>query len=237
MPAGGAPAYLSETMAVVVVTGASRGLGLALAKRFAAGGDTVYGLARNPERLAQAQAAHPDIEFAAVDVTDPEAVRNYFKGLAGVNVLINNAGTFTPHPIREEPEGFLEQVLRENVLSASYCTHAVLQGMIRRKAGTIVNICSIASVKGFATGGAYVASKHALLGYTRSLREELKPNGIGVIAILPGATLTSAWDGTGVDPTRIMDPEAVAALVHVAVQAGPGAVVEELLVRPALGDL
>jgi short-subunit dehydrogenase len=105
------------------------------------------------------------------------------------------------------------------------------------KSGHIFTVCSIASLAAYPGGGAYSISKYALLGFTKNLRQELKEHGIKVTAIIPGAVYTDSWKGSGVPEERIMEAEDIARMVFAATQLSPQATVEEILVRPQLGDL
>jgi short-subunit dehydrogenase len=89
----------------------------------------------------------------------------------------------------------------------------------------------------YANGGAYSISKFALLGFSKNLREEMKPNGIKVTAVLPGATMSASWKGANIDPERIMVANDIATMVYAASQLSPQAVVEDIILRPQLGDL
>jgi short-subunit dehydrogenase len=109
--------------------------------------------------------------------------------------------------------------------------------MMERKQGHIFNICSIASIKAYANGGSYSISKFAMLGFSRNLREEMKPHGIKVTAVCPGATMTASWEGAGIDPQRIMEVNDVAEMVLASSRLSPMAVVEDIIIRPQLGDL
>jgi short-subunit dehydrogenase len=109
--------------------------------------------------------------------------------------------------------------------------------MIAKKQGHIFNICSIASLQAYSNGGSYSISKFALLGFSKNLREELKPLGIKVTAVLPGAVYTDSWSGSGIDPKRIMEADDVAKMVFAASQLSSQAVVEDIILRPQLGDL
>jgi len=100
--------------------------------------------------------------------------------------------------------------METNLYSAYYLTRALIGNMIKRKYGHIFNICSIASLQAYPTGGSYTISKFALYGMTKALREEMKKHGIRVTAVLPGATLTSSWDGVDLPPGRLMKPEDIA---------------------------
>jgi short-subunit dehydrogenase len=109
--------------------------------------------------------------------------------------------------------------------------------MMARRSGHIFNICSVASLQAYPNGGAYSISKYALAGFSANLREEMKPHGIKVTTVYPGAAFTDSWSGTGVDPRRIMTAADVAEMVYTASRLSPQATVEEILLRPQLGDL
>ena len=124
-----------------------------------------------------------------------------------------------------------------NVYSAYHLTRTLLPSMIARRQGHIVNICSIASLQAYQYGGAYSVSKFALLGFTRNLRQDMRPHQIKVTAVFPGATWTPSWEGTGVEPGRIMEAGDIARMVYAATQLSPQATVEDIIMRPQLGDL
>jgi short-subunit dehydrogenase len=109
--------------------------------------------------------------------------------------------------------------------------------MMEAKSGHIFNICSIASLHAYANGGSYSISKYALAGFSRNLREEMKPHGIKVTAVYPGAAMTASWDGFNIDPKRIMEADDIAKMVYAAAHLSPMAVAEDIILRPQLGDL
>jgi short-subunit dehydrogenase len=109
--------------------------------------------------------------------------------------------------------------------------------MMAQKHGHIFNICSIASLQAYANGGSYSISKFALAGFSKNLREEMKPYGVKVTAVYPGAAFTDSWSGSGVDPLRIMEAGDIAEIVYAASQLSPRATVEDIVLRPQLGDL
>ena len=153
------------------------------------------------------------------------------------DILINNAGQFIPGSIHNEEEGILEQMIEVNLYSAYHLTRTVLPAMIAAKRGHIFNICSIASLHAYHNGGSYSISKFALLGFSKNLREELKPHGIKVTAVCPGATMSASWNGSNIDPKRIMEAEDVAKMVYASSLLSPMAAVEDIIMRPQLGDL
>ncbi len=230
-----------------IITGASKGLGKAMAERFADAGYGLYLVARDAGRLAAAReelsARNPGvrINIQAVDMSGKANAEAYGRELlsAGVtvDVLINNAGQFIPGSVRDEPDGTLEQMMAVNLYSAYHLTRLLLPGMMTRRSGHIFNICSVASLQAYPNGGAYSISKWALAGFSANLREELKPHGIKVTSVYPGATYTDSWIGSGVEPARIMEAADVAEMVYAASRLSPQATVEEILLRPQLGDL
>ena len=124
-----------------------------------------------------------------------------------------------------------------NLYSAYHVTRSVISQMMEQKSGHIFNMCSIASLKAYPNGGAYSISKYALAGFSTNLREEMKPHGIKVTAVYPGAAYTDSWEGSGVNPKRIMQADDIAKMIYTASQLSPQACVEEIMLRPQLGDL
>ena len=231
----------------VVITGASRGIGEAVARIFALHGNHLFLNARKENSLLQTmeqlrtEAPAVTIEGQALDLGKKEGAQlfgQWVNGRAdGVDVLVNNVGTFIQGNVSDEPEGALEEMLAVNLFSAYHTTRALLPQMIARGSGHIFTVCSIASLAAYPGGGAYSISKFALLGFTRNLRAELRPHGIKVTAIIPGAVYTDSWKDSGVSPQRIMEAEDIARIIYNATQLSPQATMEEIIVRPQLGDL
>lgn len=231
---------------LVIITGASKGIGKAIAEKFAAANHTILICSRGEKSLYdtvnELQTAYPqsNIKGKVVDMGDKTAVQefaNWCLQQGTPDILVNNAGQFIPGSIQDETAGILEQMINVNLYSAYYLTRAILPAMISTSSGHIFNICSIASLNAYTNGGSYSISKFALLGFSKNLREELKPKGIKVTAVMPGATLSASWDGFEVDPKRIMEVYDVANMVYAASQLSPMAVVEDIIMRPQLGDL
>ena len=180
------------------------------------------------------------VSVLAVDVSIKEEAMKFgeFVNDLGIpEVLINNAGIFIPGMIDEEPDGALEAMINTNLYSAYHLTRAVLPQMKAVKKGYIFNMCSIASLTAYANGGSYSISKFALYGMTKVLREELKKDNIKVTAVLPAATFTSSWVGVDLPEERFIKPEDVADLIWATYSLSDRTVVEDLLIRPQLGDL
>ena len=230
-----------------IITGASRGLGKAIAEKFAGDGYNLYLISRSAEALRQAAdelaGKYPSIGIRshAFDLGDKQqAIQcgHWILDQGGaVDILVNNAGQFIPGSVYNEADGVLEKMMEVNLYSAYHLTRVLLPGMMAQKKGHIFNLCSIASLKAYPNGGSYSISKFALAGFSKNLREELKPHGIKVTAVYPGAVYTDSWAGSGVDPVRIMEAGDIAEMVHAASRLSPQAVVEDIIMRPQLGDL
>ena len=230
----------------IIITGASKGIGKAIAEQFAVAGHTLIICSRGEKQLydtmAFLQTTYPQctVKAMVVDMSNKEQVKAFgvwCLGFGVPDIVINNAGQFIPGSIHEEGEGIIEQMIETNLYSAYYLIKTVLPSMITVKAGHVFNICSIASLHAYRNGGSYSISKFALLGFSKNLREELKPHGIKVTAVCPGATMSASWDGFEIDPQRIMEADDVAKMVYAASQLSPQAVVEDIIMRPQFGDL
>ena len=232
---------------LAVVTGGSQGIGKSLIRKLAEEGFGIATCARNAEPLEELrqelQARHLDIPlmYRAVDVSKKEDSILFAQAVREMSVpvamLVNNAGVFIPGQIHTEEEGVFEQTLHTNVFSAYYLTRALVGDMIAHRTGHIFNVCSTASITANANGGSYCVSKFALLGMSKVLREELKPHGIRVTSVLPGATLTQSWEGTDLPEERFMPADDVAATILAAYHLSERSVVEEIVLRPQLGDI
>ena len=230
----------------VVITGASRGIGKAIAEIFAAHGYDLYLSSRNEVMLYKTMeelvTRFPSVTIKAkpFDLSKKEQAKELGKWSLGFGtpaILVNNAGLFEPGGVHNEPEGVLENQIETNLYSAYHLTRTVLPSMIKQKSGHVFNMCSIASLKAYDNGGAYSISKFALYGFSKNLREEMKPHGIKVTSVHPGAVLTDSWAGYDNSSKRIMEAEDVAKLVFAASQLSIQACVEDIILRPQLGDL
>jgi short-subunit dehydrogenase len=209
---------------LIVVTGGTKGIGRAIAERFAEAGFNVAVCARKADELEKFKAdltkKHPSGKFYTLpadmaDKNQVDAFASFIRQLdQPVDVLINNAGYFIPGSIATEKDGALEDMMNANLYSAYHMTRGLVDQMIARKSGHIFNMCSIASIKAYANGGSYAITKFALLGFSKCLREELKPVGIRVTSILPGATRTASWEGVDLPDERFMSVEDVAETVY-----------------------
>jgi short-subunit dehydrogenase len=229
----------------IVITGASKGIGKAIATIFAANGHNLILCSRNEITLYKTM-EELQTKFAAINIyAKPFNLSKQAKELGswivalGINidVLINNAGLFEPGNVSNEPDGVLENQMETNLYSAYHLTKTLLPNMMQKKTGHIFNICSIAGLQAYKNGGAYSISKFAMDGFSKNLREEMKEHGIKVTTVYPGAVLTDAWGGFDNSQHRIMEAEDIAKMIYTATQLSAGACVEEIVLRPLLGDL
>lgn len=230
----------------VVITGASKGIGKAIAEIFAAYGHHLFLCSRGEvalyKTMEELMTKYPAaiIKAKPFDLSRKEEAKAFGAWCLeyGVpDVLVNNAGFFEPGSVHNEPEGTLESQLAVNLYSAYHVTRAVLPWMMEKRSGHIFNMCSIASLDAYANGGAYSISKFALYGFSKNLREEMKPYGIKVTSVHPGAVMSDSWGNYDNSSKRIMEAADIAKLVYAASQLSPQACVEDIVIRPQLGDL
>lgn len=231
----------------VVITGASRGIGKAIAETFASQGHHLFLCSRNEvglyKTVEELITKYPNsrIKGKARDLAKKEEAENFGQWIldngVAIDVLVNNAGNFEPGSVYNEPEGLLQEMMDVNLNSAYHLTRKLIANMMKQKNGHIFNMCSIASLAAYANGGAYSISKYALHGFSKNLREEMKPYGIKVTSVFPGAVLTDSWADFDNSNQRIMEANDIAKMVYAAAQLSPAACVEDIIVRPQLGDL
>jgi NAD(P)-dependent dehydrogenase (short-subunit alcohol dehydrogenase family) len=231
---------------LALITGATRGIGLAIARALAAEGCSLILTARDKKAVAKISRelafAKTQILAHPCDVRDPHSVDALFrearKKFKRLDILINNAGIAHPNlPIEKLPLPTWKDVLDTNLTGTFMVTQAALA--IMKRGGTIVNNLSIAANRVFTGSAAYNASKHGALGLTNTLREELRPRGIRVIALLPGATDTDIWTTLSPEAPRgkMMSPETVAEATVQAILLPANATVETLEILPTAGNL
>lgn len=231
----------------VVITGSTKGIGWAIAELLAKNGCNILIHGRNIEDLKSKkqhlQQRFPDQVFHALraDLSLVSETQSFIQDVKNtwdhIDVLINNAGVFLPGKIVEEEEGTLEKQIETNLYSAYRITRGLIDRVRKGTNRHIFNMCSIASQIAYPNGGSYSISKFALLGFSKVLREELKEEGIKVTSILPGATWSNSWAGVDLPHERLMEANDIAIAVWSAIQMSPAAVVEEIVLRPQLGDL
>ena len=229
----------------VVITGASQGIGFGIAEKFASSGANLFLCSRNMDRHLSWQKEmmlKHDITISSfnADLSRKEDVEAFsdavLRAWDQIDILVNNAGSFVPGSVYNEPEGNLEKMIEVNLYSAYHLTRRLLPVMMKAKSGHIFNMCSVAALQADPAGGSYSISKFALQGFSKNLREEMKNFGIKVTSVHPGATFTPAWEGF-VERSRIMEVADIADMIFAASRLSVNACVEEILLRPQLGDI
>lgn len=226
-----------------LVTGATQGIGRATAFALGRAGYRVGVCARTHARvdelLADLRQEGIEAAGACADVGDPvqaaRAAEQVATTLGDIGVLVNNAGVLIARPFEELTLEDWEATMTTNLRSLFLMTRAVLPAMRRRREGTIINVASLAGRSGFAGGTAYAASKHAVLGFGRSLMLEVRKDNVRVITVCPGSVDTSMIRDQPMlrsDPSRILRPEDVADTILHALLLPARALVSELDIRP-----
>ncbi len=230
-----------------IITGATKGIGLAIAKTLAREGINLAICSRNNDDLLSVKEAllqiNPSVKIfiyvadcsLRADVLAFAAAAE--QELQSVEILINNAGLFLPGSILEEQENALQKQLDLNLLAGYELYRFFGKKLMAARAGHIFNICSVASKKVVVNAGSYSVTKFAQLGLNHIMREEMKAYQVKVTAILPGSTLTDSWNGTTVPPEKFVLPEDVAAAILSCLKMSAGANVDELIIRTATGEI
>jgi short-subunit dehydrogenase len=231
---------------LIVVTGGTKGIGKAIIERFSQDGWTIATCSRSEKDLNELKSEVKEkfgnsIRCFRADLSKKDQVRSFaeFVGMIAkpVEILINNSGTFIPGLVHLEPEGALENMIETNLYSAYNLSRAIIPGMKKKKSGHIFNLCSVASLQAYPNGGSYSISKFALQGMSKALREEMKEFGIRVTSVMPGAVLTPSWEGVDFPKERFIKPEDIAEIIYSTFQLSKRSVVEDIVIRPQLGDI
>jgi NAD(P)-dependent dehydrogenase (short-subunit alcohol dehydrogenase family) len=238
---------MSAETPVAIVTGASRGIGFAIAAELARRGHRLALLARNQKALEDAacrlggavedpERSRREARTFPCDVRDAAQVTSAFDKIIGwagrADVLVNNAGIGGFGAIHELSDETWDDTLDTNLRGAFLCSRAVAPQMIRQRSGYIVNISSLAGKNFFAGAAAYCASKWGLLGLTKCMAEDLRGYGIRVTAICPGSVHTEFSPHAGKDPKKMLQPEDVARAVGWLLDQSPTSFASEIELRP-----
>ncbi|MCY3615629.1 MAG: SDR family NAD(P)-dependent oxidoreductase [Bacteroidetes bacterium] len=228
-------------MAKIIITGASSGIGAAIAEVFRNDGDhQIILLGRSVRRLS-AVAVKTKGKPMVCDITKEEHVEETSKKIlfefGPPDVLVNNAGQFVAKPLLETTPSLFRQQVEVNLTGSFMVTRALLPSMLDAGSGHIFFMASVASQQVYVGAGAYCAAKHGLLGLARVVRAETLNTGLRVTTVMPGATLTPSWDGTTLPEERFMPPQDVARCVLDAWKISSRTVIEEVLLRPREGDI
>jgi short-subunit dehydrogenase len=231
----------------ILITGSTKGIGKAIAIRAAEERHSLILTARNADELAelkkeiQAKNHALAVDVFVSDLGSREGTLKLIRYMQDkhrdLDVLINNAGVFMPGLILDGSETDFEKMMEVNFYAAFHLTRGLLPAMIGREKGHIINICSIAGQDPYPRAGLYSITKFAMQGFSRCLRDELKDKGIKVTTVYPGATWSNSWAGADLPEDRIMQASDVAECVISSLRLSDSAVLEELVLRPQLGDL
>ena|SRR5882724_11118698 len=233
---------------VLLITGASQGIGADIARVFAKElpGCRLALVARSEKNLLSVARAcvklgAGSVEIFPCDVSQETPVESMGKAVTKhfgpLDVLINNAGVFRGAPFTETTVSLFDEVLAANLRSVFLVTRAFLPGMIARGRGHIFNMSSIAGQEAYPNGAAYCAAKFGVTGLSQVLREELKTKGVRVTTVHPGATFSPSWKESGVPAKRMMPGSDVARAFFDIYALSRRTVVEEIVLRPQLGDI
>ena len=224
-----------------LVTGAGRGIGAAIARALAAHGAHVFLAARTEAQLGQVaqdiRASGGEATAVPADLTEQSSVEALFATLrdrAGrLEVLVNNAGIGLFGQVADFPVEDLDRMYQVNLRGTFLCSREALRMMAPAKRGYIINIASVVGIKGYPNQSGYTASKHAVMGFTKSLAVEAQEHGIRASAVLPGAVFTEliAAARPDLNPAELLRPEDVAGAVLYLLSLSESAAVDEIYIR------
>ena len=232
---------------VILITGASQGIGAAIARVFAkeVPGVRLALVARSEKNLARVAQACVKLGATtavfACDVSDENAVAalagNVAKRFGRVDVLVNNAGKFAGAPFTEMTIAAFDEMIAVNLRSVFLMSRAFAPDMIARGRGDIFNMSSIAGLSAYPGGAGYSAAKFGVSGLSKVMRAELRDKGVRVCCVYPGATVSPSWNGSGVDESRMMPADDVALAFFDVYRLSRRTTVEEIVLRPQRGDI
>lgn len=240
--------HMSEKSQIplVIITGASQGIGAAIAQCFANAEFPVRLalLARNKaalEQVALSCTGADDLACYAVDVSDEQQVldfaQNLQRDMGDASVLINNAGCWHGATVADMSAADFDRIIAVNLRSTFLMSRMVLPAMLQRQYGDIFNMSSTAGFEGYAGVSAYCAAKHAVSGFTKALREEVRGKGIRVSCVSPGPTYSPSWHSSGIAKEQFMPAEDVARAFLEIYRMDRNVVVEDIVLRPQAGHI
>lgn len=234
------------TNPMALITGATKGIGRAIAERLAVAGYDLLLTARNAQALeafkTQLETHHPniDIHYQEGDVSDRSQLSRLIQWAdqtaPSLDVLVNNVGIFRPVSVLDESDEDFETQMCVNYFAPHFFARAVGRNMRKNRKGHIINISSIASRQPVSAAGTYTVTKYAVRGLTHVLRDELRPFGVKVTEIVPGSTLTPSWEGTPVQANEFVLPADIAEAIMACLCMSEGANVDEVVIKPKFGN-
>lgn len=229
-----------------LITGATKGMGLAIAEKLAEYGCNLLLSARNGETLEtlklRLEESHPGItvQHFACDFADNDQLTELISWIEQrvpqLNILVNNVGIFRPVSLLNESDEDFDLQMHINYHTPHRLSRSVARNMCRNGRGHIFNISSIASREPVSSAGTYTVTKYAVRGLTQVLRDEVRPHGVKVTEIIPGSTLTSSWEDTTVPADQFILPTDIAIAIVTCLQLSAGAHVDEIVIKPQYGN-
>ncbi len=226
----------------VFITGGGRGIGKAIALAFHREGANVFITSRTEEELKSVckEMNNRKCAYSVCDVSNPlqveKSVNKANEIFGRIDILINNAGIFLMKEAKDTSIEEWKKIIDVNLNGMFYCTHFVLPQMVERKDGIIVNISSMAGKKFYLKQSAYVASKFAIVGFSKTLAAEMKPYGVKVHVICPGGVDTTLVKGHGFTPGSTIKPEEIADIVIFLAKQRKEISIDEIMVRRIQAD-
>jgi short-subunit dehydrogenase len=230
-----------------LITGAAQGIGRSIAIAFAKQGISMAICSRNVKDLEQLKeellAINPQIKvFAlATDCSQKDQLLEFASGaqaeLGFIKIIVNNVGMFSPSSILDDTSDAFMSNVNTNLMPAYELYRYFGKSMIAQRSGHIFNICSIAAKEPVVNAGIYSVTKSALYSLSNIMKLEMQAHSVKVTAVLPGSTLTGSWAGTAVPPERFIMPDDIAAAMLNAYNMSKGANVDEIVIKPVLGQL
>lgn len=230
----------------ILITGSTKGIGNAIAHKFAANDYNLILIARSDKDLQEQKKnllSDHSIEIVCIsaDLSEKKQIQKILDTLDEnnivVDIIVNNLGVYQPSTIFDEDDIVMEKMMNINYYSGYYLTKALLSPMLERNSGHIFSICSVANINPVKQAFAYTISKYAVYGFIKSLRESLIETNIKTTAIIPGSTLTASWDGTTVESDRFIMADDIAEALFMAANLSKGACLEEIIIRPQHGQI
>jgi short-subunit dehydrogenase len=230
-----------------IITASTKGMGRATAIAFAHEGINLAVCARNQTDLdalkQELLAINPNIQVVtkAADASVKEQLLNFAqaaeKELGFIDIVVNNLGMFDPVSILDESDDAFDKQLNTNLMPTYHLYKFFGKKMMEARKGQFFTICSVAALDPIAAAGTYSVTKIALLGLTKVMRQEMQPYNVKVTAVIPGSTLTNSWAGTTIDKDKFVSPDDIASAIVNISKMSVGANVDEIIIRPATGQV
>jgi short-subunit dehydrogenase len=234
-------------MKTALITGATKGMGRAIAAAFAQQGISLAINSRNAAELASFKTEllqiNPAIKvFTAVaDGSNKVELLQFAAAaqqeLGSINIIVNNLGMYKYAKILDDENDTFEKMINTNLMPAYELYRFFGKSMIAVREGHIFNICSVASLNPVVEAGSYSITKAALLNLNNAMRLEMQDHGVKVTAVIPGSTLTDSWKGQDVDKDTMVLPEDIASAIVNIYNMSKGANVDQIIIKPAVGQL